>query len=427
VEVFGIGLYSYLMFGNDIPAPTGFTQRFINNYYAATGASPNNANVGAGGVGTNTATGKGIAAGIGIEFSKNISKHLYEGTCRNWSIGGDVLAGAELNLALMHQTGCVGINGYRAAGNIGLYGSVAATIKGINKNNASGTTVCPNKEINLFKIKTGAWLTGKFPNPEYVAGTLTADIDLFGGLCKLTYNQSFEIGTNCTGTEVVTANAAQEDKAGDLTNKLIQYVTPATQYNFPVASTINAKYALVPDQVFDVAENEGDGTIKNRTFKLAVTRTLEVQNADGTWTLKTLQTKANNTGEYQYYIKAPLSTTVTQVNNQLTPAIANQVNSNNGNMLFTSNGLFKTTSVLFPVPPPPPPNYPNPVPDPVNNLVADKNYRFVVTATLKELTGTLWDTAVTKTGAAVTEIKTKLFRTGSMPLAQINTTAPKSK
>ena len=220
---------------------------------------------------------------------------------------------------------------------------------------------------------------------------------------------------------------AEEDKAADLKNKLIQYVTPATHYNFPVASTINTKYALVPDQVFDVAENEGDGTIKNRTYKLTVTRTLEVQNTDGTWTLKTLQTKANNVGEYQYYIKAPLSTTVAQANNQLAPAIANQVNSNNGNILIASNGLFKTTSILSPVPPPPPPNYPNPVSNPVNNLVVDKDYRFVITATLKELTGTTWNTAVTKTGAAVTETKTKLFRTGGMPMAQVNTTAPKNK
>jgi len=130
VNVFGISLYSYLMFGNEIPSPNGFTPRFSNNYFTATGSYPNNNNVGSGGVGTNTATGKGIATGIGIEFSKNISKHLYKGTKRNWSIGGNVMAGAELNLALMHQTGCVGINGYRASGNIGLYGSVDATITG---------------------------------------------------------------------------------------------------------------------------------------------------------------------------------------------------------------------------------------------------------------------------------------------------------
>ncbi|MEK7200180.1 MAG: hypothetical protein AAB212_09730, partial [Bacteroidota bacterium] len=295
---------------------------------------------------------------------------------------------------------------------------------GINKNNSSGTTLCPNKSISLFRIKTGAWLTGKFPNPEYVAGALTADINLFNGLCEVSYSQSFEKGTNCNGTEVVTADAAQEDEADSLRNKLIQSVAPNMMYNFPVASTINVKYALVPDRIFDVAENQGDGTIKNRTFKLIITKSLEVKNTKGAWVLLTLQSKANNTGEYQYYIKAPLLTTVAQANNQLAPAIANQVNSNNGNTLISSNGAFKTTSILSPVPPPPPPNYPNPIPNPVNNLVADKDYRFVVTATLKELTGTTWNTAVTRVWAAVTETKTKLFRTGGMPMLQANTITP---
>lgn len=427
VNVFGISLYSYLMFGNDIPTPNGFTPGFTNNYYAATGSAPDNSNVGAGGVGSNTATGKGIAAGIGIEFSRNISKHLYEGACRNWFIGGNVMAGAELNLALLHQTGCIGINGYRASGNIGLYGSVDASISGINKNNSSGTTLCPNKSISLFRIKTGAWLIGKFPNPEYVAGALTADINLFNGLCEVSYSQSFEKGTNCNGTEVVTADAAREDEADSLRNKLIQSVAPNMMYNFPVASTINVKYALVPDRIFDVAENQGDGTIKNRTFKLVITKSLEVKNTNGAWVLLTLQSKANNTGEYQYYIKAPLSTTVVQANNQLAPAIANQVNANNGNTLISPSGAFKTTSIISPVPPPPPPNYPNPIPNPVNNLVAGKDYRFVVTATLKELTGTTWNTAVTRAGVAVTETKTKLFRTGGMPMVQANTITPAAK
>ena len=40
VNIFGISLYSYLMFGNDIPVPNGFTQRFINGYSSAIGSAP---------------------------------------------------------------------------------------------------------------------------------------------------------------------------------------------------------------------------------------------------------------------------------------------------------------------------------------------------------------------------------------------------
>ena len=429
VNIFGISLYSYLMFGNDIPAPNGFTPRFANNYYAATGTAPNNGNVGAGGVGANTETAKGIAAGVGIEFSRSISKPLYNGTCRSWSIGGNVLAGAELNLALMHQTGCIGINGYRASGNIGLYGSVDATITG-----TSSSDFCDSKSINLFRIKTGAWLVGKFPNPEYVAGALTADISLFNGLCEVTYNQSFQTGTDCVGTEVVIANAAQEDEAGDLRNKLIQSVSPNSRYNFPVASPVNVKYALVPERIFDVAENQGDGTVKNRTFKLVVTRSLEVKNANGTWVLQTINSKVNNLGEYQYYKKPPLTTAGASTQMAQIALIPN-INASNGNTLMAANGMFHSNTVVSPLPPPPPPNYPNPVPDAVNALAIDQEYRFIVTATLMEYglnpvtglnagrgTGTAlsWAPAKTRSGLAVTETKTMLFRTGPMPMMQAN-------
>ncbi len=423
VNIFGINLYSYLMFGNDIPAPTGFTTRFANNYYAATGSYPNNSNVGSGGVGTNTATGKGIAAGLGIEFSKNISKDLFSGTCRTWSIGGNVMAGAELNLALMQQTGCIGINGYRASGYLGLYGSVDATITG-----TSFHSYCDSKSINLFKIKTGAWLTGKFPNPEYVAGALTAEINLFNGLCQVSYSQSFEKGTDCNGTEVVTANAAQEDEAAGLQNHLIVSVAPTTRYNFPITSPINVTYALVPDRIFDVAENQGDGTTKNRTFKLVVTRTLEVKNASGTWVAQNTNVAINNLGEYQYFIKPPITTVVVtqqaaHVNN------ISLINTNSGNTMMASNGVLNSGFVVSPIPPPPPPNYPNPVANAVNALAVNMDYRFKVVATLMEygMNPTVgvnagrgdglslsWAPAKTRAGVAVTETKTVLFTTGAM-------------
>jgi len=191
-----------------------------------------------------------------------------------------------------------------------------------------------------------------------------------------------------------------------------------------------------------VAENQGDGTIKNRTFKLVITKSLEVQNTNGTWAAKTLQSKLNIIGEYQYYLTAPISGTVTQTSRQLSPAVATSLNRNNGNTLVSSNGRFTLTYITSPVPPPPPPNYPNPIPNPVNNLVADKEYRFIVTATLMESVvapgvgrgdGTatvlswVWVPAKTRAGVAVSETKTVLFRTGGMPLAQVNTTVPRSR
>lgn len=413
VKIFGIDLYSYLMFGNDIPTPNGFTQRFSNNYFAATGSYPNSNNVGSGGVGPNTATGKGIAAGLGIEFTQTIDKKILEGSCRNWYIGGTVLAGAELNLALMHETGCTGINGYRASGNIGLYGSVDAGISGISFKN-----ICDDKYYSLFRIKTGAWLTGKFPNPEYVAGALSAQITLFSGLIDVSYYQSFEKGSNCNGTAVVTADAPQEDEAADYRNKLVQSIAPNGHYNFPVAGTVNVTYALVPDKVFDVSENQGDGTTKNRTFKMVITPTLEIKNASGTWTILNIHSKLSNMGEYQYYYLPPFSPTTT-VSVASPVAVTPTFTANNTSNVLSANGSLLIANMNGNVPPPSPPNYPNPVPPPVNHLEVDKDYRFKVVATLKELVNNNWVTAVTRTGLSVTETKTYTFRTGGIPLLQV--------
>jgi hypothetical protein len=407
VNIFGMNLYSYLMFGNDIPVPNGFTQAFSNKYHSATGEYPNAGNVGTGGVGQNTATGKGIAAGVGIEFSRNANKDLFEGTCRKWSLGGTLKAGAELNLSLMHQTGCEGINGYRASGGLGLYGYVDATIKGTGYRYG-----CDNKSLTLFRIKAGAWITGKFPNPEYIAGALSANIDLFEGLCKTHYYQAFESGTDCNGTQTVTEDAPQEDEAADLKNKLIDYVAPNNNYYFPVNTPVNVKYHLTPDELFDVSENQGDGTTKNRTFKLEIVKSLEVKNADGTWTTLTLFTKVNNLGEYQYYIKN-LNGGVLGMGGSTA-----SFNTNTGGGLLVAGNMLGTTTVLNPVPPPPPP-FPNPAPPAVNHLEPDKNYRFKVTATLKELIANNWTNAVTRTGQPINQTKTFLFRTGGPEPVQV--------
>lgn len=434
IEIFGVNLYSYLMFGNDIPAPTGFTEKFANKYHAATGDWPNNGNVASSnGVGSNSATGKGIATGVGIEFSKDVTKELLNGVCRVWSIDGYVRAGAELNLALMQQTGCIGINGYRASGSIGLYGSVAATIRGASKGGG-----CDDKVKNLFVIKTGAWLTGKFPNPEYVAGSLTANINLFDGLINIPYSQSFQLGEDCSGTEVVTADVPAEDAAADLYNQLILSVTPTTKYQFPIASPINVKYALVPDKVFDVAENQGNGTILNRTFKLVVTRKLEMKNESGVWVDIPTNVRANNMGEYQYVKK----TTSLLSGGTVSATTSQKLNTNSGNLFIGSNPQqLNGNTIPSPVPPPPPINYPNPIPELKNTLELNKDYRFTVEATLMEYkmnpvpvsanvtagigrgNGMELSWSVVRTKGSVNVVKqTKVvnFSTGQMPVVDAN-------
>jgi hypothetical protein len=421
VDVLGLNLYSYLMFGNYIPYPNGFTPKFITGYYSAIGSYPTlGGNVGSGGVGDSTKTGKGIATGVGIKFDKTYNDDIYKGLCRQWSIEAALNVGAELNLAFMDQIGCAGINGYRASGNVGLYFNLTTTIKGKCFSCTGWPLYCTDKSSDLFKIILGAWLGGEFPNPVYLYGGVDGKIGIFDDLIDVHFHKDFTYGSSCSGTVIdTTRNAAQEDKAGDLKNKLIQYIAPTIQYYFPLESTINVKYSLVPDQVFDVAENEGDGTIKDRTFKLALTTSLEVKNTDGTWVAKTLNSKVNNIGEYQYYLignnlqgVGTTSGIAGQTGVPTNPANTNSINSNSTSTMVTNNGNIISSLAPSPVPPPLVPNYPNQIPNPINNLVADMDYRFIVTATLKEKTGTTWNNAVTRTGAALIETKTFSFRTG---------------
>lgn len=439
VKVFGINLYSYFMFGNDLgtDVPNGFTAPFVTDYNNTFPGHPISG-PGDGGAGLTT-TGKGIALGVGLRIDQDLSSSLPSGTIRDWNFNFKFTAGAELDMALLQYTGAcnginpVGIRGYRASGGLGFYANVAASIAGRVRNRhnsileASSLYYWSDKNYSICDIRGGGWISGAFPNPVYAHGAIDGSVSVFDDLLSFNFHKEFTYGTDCGAmTQDAGPAVTEEDKAGNLMNKLIQYVNPAAHYNFPVTATINVKYGLVPGQVFDVAENEADGSIKNRTFKLTVVRKLEIQNTDGTWAPVMLQTKANIIGEYQYYIKPPLSNTLSQANNAWVPSMAGQVNANNGSTLIATNGALKTNSIPATVPPPPLPNYPNPVPDPVNHLSADKEYRFVVTATLMELTGSSWNTAVTKTGAALIETKTKLFRTGSMPMSQANTTIPKA-
>lgn len=94
VRILGVNLYEYLMFGNHIPTPNGFTPTFRNAYHGAVGHYPGGS-VGNGGVGGATQTGSGFALGVGFMFDKSDQKHL----TGNYYLAYQLGAGAELHLA----------------------------------------------------------------------------------------------------------------------------------------------------------------------------------------------------------------------------------------------------------------------------------------------------------------------------------------
>jgi hypothetical protein len=467
VSVLGVTahLYEYLMFGNDITPPSGFTQKFKNGYHGVFGNYPGPTTTSGVTGNTNTATGRGFALGIGFLFNKDLNFSLISG----YSASLELDAGAELNLAFAEYLGnnCenpsqrIGINGWQASGSVGFYASVLATVK---KGSSSW---------NIADIKAGGWLQGKFPNPVYVAGAIQGSVKIAGittgihlsGCCSVcgralgdncgallhkngcghkfkhqwcphlqtnylvntSFDKNFEYGTDCTGITSAGGGAtvAQGDAAEDQKQLLIKYVHPTgQQYNFPLDSPISVLYGLIPNNVFDVSEQQSDGSIKNRTFKMVITTNMKIHNDDGSNTNVSLKKNENNLGEFLYTVLNPIS-----INTATPKTLGSAQTLNKPNTLNTfltsgkmtaknSAGIGQPIVTSYPLPtasntynnlPPEPPEV-------KNTLTINKDYTFTVTATLKEFIGNTWVDAKNKNNSTVTQTVTKKFRTGPMVL-----------
>jgi hypothetical protein len=450
-------LYQYLMFGNSITAPSGFTQKFKDGYHGVFGTDPGIPVIPSN---TLTATGKGFALGIGFQFNKDVNFNLVG----SYSAELKLNAGAELNLAFAEYNGnnceppygLIGINGWQASGSIGFYASVLASVK-------KGSSTW-----NIADIKAGGWLQGKFPNPVYVAGQVQGSVKIGGittgvhllGCCSecgkglgdncgdyllhkngcghkfkhqwcphlqttylvnTSFDKDFEYGTNCTGITSAGSGATvvQEDAAQDQKQLLIQYVHPVQQYSFPILSPLAVQFGLIPNNVFDVTEQQSDGSIKNRTFKMIVTTNLKIHNADGSQSNVTLKKNENNLGEYLYTVSTPIT-----INTTMAKTVSSAQSLNTLNTFINSNSTApkNTASIGQPIftsyPLPPGTNtYNNLPPEPAeikNNLTVNKNYTFTVTATLKEFLSNNWVDAKNNNNQLIKQTVKKNFRTGPM-------------
>ncbi len=492
VSVFGLNLYQYMMFGNDIQAPAnGFTNRFRNNYFSILNSYPGiPATIG---VDSNSATGRGIALGVGVEFNKTVNSNI----TGNYDINLGLVAGAEVNLSMMEYNGqncanpsqSIGFNGWRARGNIGMYLNAFATVN--NTNNGNTWT--------LANIKAGAWVDAKFPRPSYIAGAVQGHVQIgqmpqtyahtfapgqcsaktcthkwpngnrkhtafngnTGPLCSnvtnqcthpngtqylvnQSFNKSFTWGDSCADVDNNTSTntgpaVAQQDAANDQMQSLIKYVKPTNTSNFPVASPIAVKYGLPLNEAFDVTEQQSTGSVKTRTFKLVNTVVLQKQN-DVTLAYVTITHRANKNslGEYLYTLPVQIAVssavamnasvlegnpTATSSTSQTNTSLNLQA-SNNLIALSNSSGPRNSSVTLvgtMPITLYPPPvsvgpseydNLPPAVLPVLNTLEANKNYKIIITATLKEFVNNVWVNALKANGTQVTQTITKNFRTG---------------
>lgn len=454
VKVFNVSLYEYLMFGNNIPTPTGFTPGFKQGYHDVFGVYPGMGVKTAGVTDPNTATGKGLALGIGFVFYKEYNFPVPIFTSYSYKL--KLTAGAELDLAFAEYNGqnCenpverIGLNGWQASGDIGFYASAQASVSKGNSN------------WNLADIRVGGWLSGKFPNPTYVAGALQGNVvighytlpqhicdnyynawDDWGCrscvhmvdhyLLNTSFNYSFSYGTDCGNSAPASTGPApvQGDAAGSQQQLLIQYVHPDQPTDFPVTSPLVVQYGLIPDNIFDVSEQQSNGSLKSRTFKMVVSTSLQISTISNTTgpfgitvptvslTNQVLRKSQNNLGEFLYTILGSnVINTSTQMSSSVSLAVTNAPVNNSTSFSTNINPSFSignSTVVTYP-PPPAPIGYSNLPPEPPainNNLALNTVYVFTVKATLKEFVNNTWIDAKNKNNVVVSQSVVKNFRT----------------
>lgn len=473
VTIFSANLYEYLMFGNDIKAPVnGFTEGFRNSYYSVVNQYPGIPSFP--GVDGNSATGRGFALGVGIKIDKNFNTHIVNG----YYLDLVMAAGAEVNLSMMEYLGqnCanpsqrIGLNGWRARGNIGFYVDASAKV------------VKGNDTWNLANLKAGGWLDAKFPRPTYVAGAVQGNIQIGGFTTKIhtlgdcnagdgayhvgkqndhwgvnkwtscthlqyhylvnqSFNKTFDWGDNCgSGDTTQPASTgpaiAQQDAAADQEQLLIKYVHPGTTYNFPTTMPIAVKYGLPLNEEFDISEQQSSGSIINRTFKLVTSVTLQEKNeTTGVYASINKKFSKNNLGEYLYVKVGPMIAQQQAVvlpvtnskNKSLTPQaavveISNMTVSNVPNNI-SNVSLSKNVALQTFYPAPEAGEYDNLPPEPaavVNALELNKWYKIIVVANLKEFKNNVWVNALKSNGSPVMQTVTKTFRTGPMQLVSTN-------
>ncbi len=432
VRVAGVNVQEYLMFGNDIYAPSNFMDKTRNGYKAATGYYPSiNNGISSQTVNDNTTTGRGFAFGIGVNFdSGNKDKNILNGLSIRYRFTG----GFEVNSSLMQYDpsySCAGYNpvglanGWRIKGNVAAYASSS-----VNLHVSCWPCRKRPRNFNLLRLGLGAWLSAEFPRPNYLAGGVDGHYNVLGGAIKGSFRANFQVGQRCGGVLLDGgSNFDQEDSAEEQRRQLISQLLPSNGTNLDTTTVFTVMYGFLPNTAFDAAELQNDGSIKNRTFQARYTAKLYESSA-GNWTEVRLLEDVNSIGEYIYYHE-PLRAITTNMDQGGLNTGLNLGGNSNGNLNTTPTNSASQNLEGMNIPPSntslgmsgneglsngsdlPNGGYSG-EDEFVNNesiLKSATYYRFELEAKLYELVNGNWVIAKNNNGQEVAERKTVHFRT----------------
>lgn len=439
VKIAGINLTSYAMFGNDIVPPPNFMQSTINGYSVATNGGSLGAIDGSLAVNDETKAGKGFAFGVGINNSGAGSYNIVDRLSAQWTYS----VGGELNLSLMeYSPGCItGMKGWYAKGNVAIYGGFSVgghvSAKGRNGNCTESTCLvycCKNYpngyNFTIGAFGFGAWASGGFPKPTYLQGGADITYNVLD-IASGSYHAEFKIGDACSGDPIgVPTNFIQEDAANSQQQQLIINILPSGN-NIDTTTSLKSTYGFTPNQVFDVAEQQLNGTVLNRTFQAKYVASFE-KKVDGVFQNEIIHSNGvNSLGQYEFTTGSnilqnnSISTKVNIVEKQTTTKAIPIVKNASKLPAFGSTTSIKTIGISKTEDNPTENDLgygtlPPPSPDVINKLTKNTTYRFTVNATLYELKNNIWVIAKNKNGINVTQKKVSNFRTGPIEIAVIS-------
>ena len=251
----------YLMFGNhNVFAPSNYIMQ-------TTIDGLNDAGYGGGfsGVnyGTNTIkTGRGFAAGIGIGV--RATDEINIGLRFKYDIG----AGAEFHLSMLYY-GSSSFCGQNSIGMNGYYLKTNLTAWAL----ASGDIRILGKWREILSLSAVANLNANFPNPWGGWGDLYGRIRVLGGLFDKNKKIDFEFGTKCFPSFTTSSETyEQENVIEDL--YIFDQVMVEEIDGFDNTLPLRWKTSYTPSERFTLPEQQSDGSVRNRNFKVDFKPTL---------------------------------------------------------------------------------------------------------------------------------------------------------
>jgi hypothetical protein len=437
VKLLGVGINSYMMFGNDIEIPQGFMKETRDGFASIGHSLPSFQDNSTGD--NKYQSAKGFAFGLGLNYSNSdswniASFHGYWCDCDRYvNANYSIVAGGEIDASLLQYTGCDGFGkGWRAKASIAMYA-------GASLGYSYSLPVLGTSSGLLGKVDGSAYVTAEFPNPTYFEGQLDGDFSIGG--YSVGFHKHFKNGSQCNGAPVgidpgINQNVYTQQNVSDSLNySLIKDIlTPGSTSGISRSTGFSVLLNYPANEPFDLQEQQSSGQMKVRTFRaiytVALTQDSTVNNNGALNSIVTNNSSVRNTSTSN---SQPITTVPVQKNSSVKAVTTLQrIPVNNGlqsNVGPTQSAILYTPIISY---------YlsdagydamgakmyrestsanPTLINTSVNVLKPNVSYKFEIKGALEEKVNNNWQAVNHKNSTIpITQTKNIYFKTNSAPI-----------